>query len=178
MFGNYLSTALGNLLRNKLLAAINLLGLALGLATAILIGLYIRDEVTFERFLPGFEQVYRVQSVSDDAEGRSSVYADTPHDLAAALREQFPEFAAVTRHMGGRFGVRHGQTEAREYVPSVDPNFLDVIGLPLIAGDPATALAQPNTILLSRAAALKYFDTVECVGQTLELDRATTVRRR
>jgi len=176
MFGNYLSTALGNLLRNKLLAAINLLGLALGLATAILIGLYIRDEVTFERFLPGFEQVYRVQSVSDDAEGRTSVYSDTPHDLAAPLRDQFPEFAAVTRHMGGRFGLRRGPVEAREYVPSVDPNFLDVIGLPLIAGDAATALAQPNTMLLSRAAALKYFDTIECVGQTLEIDRATTVR--
>ena len=176
MFGNYLATALGSLLRNKLLAALNLQGLALGLATAILIGLYVRDEVTFDRFLPFYDQVYRVQSDSDDAEGRASVFANTPHDLAAPLSEAFPELAAVTRHMGGRFGLRHGQIEARDYVPSVDPNFLAVVGLPLISGDPATALAQPNTILLSRAAALKYFGTLDCVGQTIDLDRTTAVR--
>jgi len=176
MFGNYLATALGTLQRNKLLAALNLFGLALGLATAILIGLYVRDEVTFDRFLPGYEQIYRVQSVSDDAEGRASVFANTPHDLAAPIREAFPELAAVTRHMGGRFGIRHGQIEAREYVPSVDPNFLAVVGLPLISGDPAMALAQPNAILLARAAALKYFGTLDCVGQTIELDRTTAAR--
>jgi len=176
MFRNYLATALGTLLRNKLLAALNLFGLALGLATAILIGLYVRDEVTFDRFLPFYQQIYRVESVSDDAEGGASVFASTPHDLAAPLREAFPAFAAVTRHMGGRFGLRHGQIEAREYVPSVDPNFLAVVGLPLISGDPATALAQPNAILLSRAAALKYFGTLDCIGQTLDLDRTTAVR--
>ena len=176
MFGNYLSAALGNLIRNKLHAAINLFGLALGLATAILIGLYVRDEVTFERFLPGYEQVYRYQSVDTGTDGQPYIFASTPHMLAALLRESFPEFAEVTRMMGGSFGVRHGEIEAVETIQSVDPNFFEVLGYRLIRGDPATALATPDSIALSRTMALKYFGTEDCLGLTLELDHKEAVR--
>jgi putative ABC transport system permease protein len=176
MFGNYLSAALGNLIRNKLHAAINLFGLALGLATAILIGLYVRDEVTFERFLPDYQDVYRYESVEPGTDNRPWIFASTPHALAAMLRESFPEFAEVTRIMSGSFGVRHGEIEAVEAIPSVDPNFFQVLGYKLIQGDPATALATPDTIALSRAMALKYFGTEDCLGQTLELDHKETVR--
>ncbi|GGF32846.1 ABC transporter permease [Aliidongia dinghuensis] len=176
MFGNYLSAALGNLVRNKLHAAINLFGLALGLATAILIGLYVRDEVTFERFLPDYEQVYRMQSVDTDTDGRTMTFASTPHGLAALLRESFPELAEVTRVMGGTYGVRHDQIEATESMQSADPNFFKVLGFKLIKGTPDTALATPDSIALSRAMALKYFGTEDCLGQTLELDHSITVR--
>jgi len=176
MFGNYLSAALGNLIRNKLHAAINLFGLALGLATAILIGLYVRDELTFERFLPDYSQVYRYQSIVADSDGKPRVFAGTPHGLAAMLRESFPELAEVTRVMGGDYGMRHGDLEAVERASSVDPNFFKVLGFKLIQGDPATALATPDSIVLSRAIALKYFGTVDCLGMTLELDRKATVR--
>ena len=176
MFGNYLSSALGNLLRNRLHAAINLFGLALGLATAILIGLYVRDEVTFERFLPDYQQVYRVQSVVTEADGKRDVYTSTPHGLASALRESFPEFAAVTRMMGGRYGVRHGDTEAVEVIQSVDPNFFEVLGYKLLQGNPAAALATPDSVALSRAIAFKYFGTIDCLGMTLEIDHKATVR--
>jgi putative ABC transport system permease protein len=176
MFGNYLSAALGNLIRNKLHAAINLFGLALGLATAILIGLYVRDELTFERFLPDYERVYRLQSIVTETDGKRDVYASTPHSLAPALRESFPEFAAVTRMMGGQYGVRHGDTEAVEVIQSVDPNFFEVLGYKLLQGDPASALATPDSVAVSRAIALKYFGTTDCVGMTLEIDHKETVR--
>ena len=176
MFGNYLSAALGNLIRNKLHAAINLFGLALGLATAILIGLYVRDEVTFERFLPDYQDVYRFQSIDADTDGRALIFASTPHGLAALLRESFPEFAEVTRIMGAKFGVRHGEIEATETMQSADPNFFKVLGFKLIQGDPATALATPDSIALSHAMALKYFGTEDCLGMTLELDHKETVR--
>ena len=176
MFGNYLSTALGSLLRNKLLAVLNLLGLALGLATAILIGLYVRDELTFEHFLPGYENVYRLQTVDVGADGKPTVSYGAPHDLAAALQENFPEIEAVARRAGGRFGLRNGSVEAPEVLYSVDPDFFKIVGYPLVAGDPTTALAQPNAIALPRALALKYFGTVDCVGKTLEIDRRETVR--
>ena len=176
MFGNYLSAAFGNLIRNKLHAAINLFGLALGLATAILIGLYVRDELTFERFLPDYGRVYRFESVVNRTDGKPFIYPGTPHAMAASLSESFPEIAELTRMTGGDYGLRHGDVEAVERIQSVDPSFFKVLGYKLIAGNPDTALASPESIVLSRAMALKYFGTIECLGMTLELDRKTTVR--
>lgn len=176
MFGNYLSAALGNLIRNKLHAAINLFGLALGLATTILIGLYVRDEVTFERFLPDYEQVYRYESVIQRDEGKPFIFPGTPHSLAPMLPESFPEIAAMTRVMGGSYGMRHGDVEAVERASSVDPSFFAVLGFPLIQGEPDKALASPDSIAISRAMALKYFGTVNALGMTLEIDHKTTVR--
>ena len=176
MFGNYLSAALGNLIRNKLHAAINLFGLALGLATAILIGLYVRDEVTFERFLPDYQRVYRYESVVRGNEGKPFIFPGTPHSLAPMLPESFAEITALTRVMGGDYGMRHGEVEAVEHASAVDPSFFKVLGFPLLQGDPDTALATPDSIAISRAMALKYFGTVNALGMTLELDRKTTVR--
>ena len=176
MFGNYLSAALGNLIRNKLHAAINLFGLALGLASAILIGLYVRDEVTFEHFLPNYERIYRVGSIEAYRDAKPKLVPGTPHDLAAALRDGFPEFAEVTRMTDTRYGIRSGTAEATETVLSVDPNFLRVIDLKMLGGDPATALAAPESIVLSRAMALKYFGTVDCLGRTIELNRKDSAR--
>jgi putative ABC transport system permease protein len=176
MLGNYLTSALGNLLRNKLHAAINLCGLALGLATAILIGLYVRDELTFEHFLPGYQDVYRLETVDAGEDNKPEFSSSAPNELAAALRENFPEFTAITRRTGAFYGVRHGTVEATEVFYSVDPDFLRVLGVPLVAGDPATALATPQSILLPRSLALKYFGTTDCVGQTLEIDHTETGR--
>jgi len=176
MFGNYLSTAIGTLLRNKLHAAINLCGLALGLATAILIGLYVRDELTFEHFLPGYQDIYRVETIDIGQDGKPATSQGVPHDLDSALREGFPEIMAMTRRAFQRAGIRNGTVEATENVYSVDPDFFKVLGLPLVAGNPATALAVPDTIALPRVLALKYFGTANCVGMPLEIDRKHTVR--
>jgi len=176
MFGNYLATALGSLLRNKLHAAINLFGLALGLATAILIGLYVRDELTFEHFIQGYEDVYRIVTVDTGADGKPGFSGGAPNDMAAALRQSFPEMIALTRRAGQRYGVRNGTIEATEVLYAVDPDYFKVIAMPLVAGDPATALATPGSVALPRALALKYFGTVNCVGMTLEIDRKETAR--
>jgi putative ABC transport system permease protein len=176
MFSSYFSTAIGNLLRNKLNAAINLMGLALGLATAILIGLYVRDELTFDQFLPGYQDVYRLETTDVGQDGKPHISTGVPHELAAALRENFPEIVAMTRRAGEVHGFRHGDVEATEVPNAVDPDFLKVLGFQMIAGDPATALATPRSIVLPRSLALKYFGTVNCVGETLEIDHKDTVR--
>ncbi|HEV2676835.1 MAG TPA: FtsX-like permease family protein [Aliidongia sp.] len=176
MFSNYLSSALGNLLRNRLHAAINLFGLALGLATAILIGLYIRDEVTFERFLPDYQQTYRLHSIGSGVNRQPETYPRTPHEIAAPLRDEFPEVAGTVRLMRMSVGLRHDAFAANEDIMSVDPNFFSVLGYRLLRGDPATALARPDALVLTRAMALKYFGTVECVGKALEIDQKETVR--
>lgn len=176
MFSSYFSTAIGNLLRNKLHATINLLGLALGLATAILIGLYVRDELTFDHFLPGYEDVYRLETVDVGQDGQPHITTGVPHELAAALHDNFPEFLAITRRAGESHGFRRGDVEATEVPNAVDPDFLKVLGFRMIAGDPATALATPRSIVLPRSLALKYFGTVNCVGGTIEIDRKETVR--
>ena len=176
MFSSYVSTAIGNLLRNKLHAAINLLGLALGLATAILIGLYVRDELTFDHFLPGYEDVYRLETVDMGQDGQPHITTGVPHELAAALRDNFPEISAITRRAGELHGFRHGDVEATEVPNAVDPEFLKVLGFQMIAGDAATALSTSRSIVLPRSLALKYFGTVNCVGETLEIDHKEAVR--
>jgi putative ABC transport system permease protein len=176
MFSSYFSTAIGNLLRNKLHAAINLMGLALGLGAAILIGLYVRDELTFEHFLPGYEDVYRLETIDIGQDGKPHISTGVPHELAAALSDNFPEIMAITRRAGELHGFRHGDVEATEVPNAVDPDFLKVLGFHLIAGDPATALTTSRSIVLPRSLALKYFGTVNCVGSSLEIDHTETVR--
>jgi putative ABC transport system permease protein len=176
MFSSYFSSAIANLLRNKLHAAINLLGLAVGLATAILIGLYVRDELTFEHFLPGWEDLYRIETVDTGQDGKPYTSTGAPHELAAAMLQNFPEIAAITRRAGANHGFRRGDVEATEVPNAVDPDFFRVLGLQMLTGDPATALATPGSIALPRSLAMKYFGTVNCVGQTIEIDRKEILR--
>jgi putative ABC transport system permease protein len=169
MFRNYLAAALGNLARNKLQSLLNLLGLALGFATAILIGLYVLDELSFNRFLPHYERTYRLQVGGYGANGRPGTIRGTPHELAAMVRAQIPEIEAIARESWVTPAFRHGTVEANEGGYAVDPNFLQVMEYPLLRGDPGTVLAAPDGIVLTHRLAVKYFGTDNCVGQTLEL---------
>src|ERR1700733_8142457 len=96
MFRNYLAAALRNLARNRLYAGINIAGLAVGFAAAILIALFVRDEFSYDRWIPGYERVYRV-SMTGILPGRE-MHADLGNaDLAAPLKLDFPSIEAITR---------------------------------------------------------------------------------
>jgi putative ABC transport system permease protein len=170
MYRSYLAAAWRSARRDWFHAVLNVVGLALGFAAAILIGLFVRDELTYNRFLPGQEDIYRAQFTITEPGQRSTTSASMPSQIAGELKLDFPEIVQTARYVHQYSAMRHGDVEANEYIEAVDPNYLDVIRGPMLRGDPATALAEPDTVVLVRSLAIKYFGTIDCVGQILELD--------
>ena len=171
MFRNFLAATLRNFARNKFYTSINIIGLAVGLAAAILIALFIRNELSFDRFLPGYERTYLLTETL--AIGNEPIiWTPMSQPLAAArLKLDFPAIEAVARLVPVESAVRQGDLEATEKVYWADPNLFDVLPLAATAGDLRSALAQPNGIVLTRRLARKYFHDDAPLGQTLEIDR-------
>ncbi len=177
MLRNYLAAALRNLARNRLYAGLNIIGLGVGFAAAILIALYVKHELTFERFLAGYEGIYRlsagikgaVASASDDARG----------PIADDLKLAFPQIRAITelRNTWGRVSLRHGDVEATDTgFYWADPRVFEVLPFPVVAGDLRTALQRPDGLVLTRRMARKYFGTDLPMGQTIQVDGQYTMR--
>jgi putative ABC transport system permease protein len=177
MFRNYLVTALRNLSRNWLYAAINLLGLALGVAAALIIGLYVRDELSFDHFIPGYRDAYLVTTHTIDKPGGDPPWNDdaaTP-DLAARLKLAQPGIAAIARVAATPPPrVSHGQVQDWETgFRWADPDLFVVLPLKAVTGDLRTALRMPDSVVLTRSAARKYFGRDAPIGETLMVDPAT-----
>jgi putative ABC transport system permease protein len=176
MFRNVLAAALRNLARNRLYAAISIGGLAVGLAAAILTGLYLRDELAFDRFIPGYRNVYVVVSDIRIA-GRPPILVDsTPAATGRQLTLDFKAVQAFARLMPAPAGVRRGEIMAVERIGWADPDLFSILPLPVVAGDPASALHRPDGAVITRAAARKYFGRDAPIGETLTLDGATALR--
>ena len=108
MFRHYLSAALNNMIRNKLYAAINIFGLAAGFAAAILIGLYVRDEFSYNAWIPGADEIYNIYSTGT-LPGRSPLITDTTDtDFADFLKLEIPQIVETTRIMPVSHSLRHG----------------------------------------------------------------------
>ena len=177
MFENYLAAALRNLLRNRAYTAINLFGLSVGLAAALLIVLFVRDEYSYDQFFPGYHDVYLLTETKDVIDRRmlAERWDFSLPDLAAKLILQFPKIATVARIMPADNPphIRHSQVEADETgFLWVDPSFFRVMPLRSLAGDPQTALATPDSVVLTRTAARKYFGRDKPLGELLEVNPA------
>ena len=170
MFRIYLVTALRNLKRNRLYAAISIAGLAVAFAAAILIGVFVRDDLTTDRFIHGHADVYRL-SINLVAPGQAAErLAEARSDLAAFLKADFPQVSSVARLVPGQPILRHGQGEAVETVYWADPSVFEVLRLPVLYGDLKSALARPDGIVLTRRLARKYFGRDDPIGETLTLE--------
>jgi putative ABC transport system permease protein len=177
VLSNYLAAALRNLLRNRTHAAINLFGLALGFAAALLIALFVRDEYSYDRFFPGYRDVYLLTPTRDPVDRRllAERWDFSLPDLATKMSVQFPQIETVARIMttGNPTHIRHEQVEADETgFLWVDPSFFQVMPLKALAGDLQTALATPDSVVLTRTAARKYFGRDTPLGELLEVNPA------
>jgi putative ABC transport system permease protein len=174
MFRSYFAAALRNLARNRLYAGVTIAGLAIGFAAAMLIALFVRDEYSYDRFVPGNSQVYRV-SESILNVGERAIESDvTPMMLAPALKLDFRQVQYAARLSTANFppSVQRGNFSAAE--PNLgwaDPDFFRVMPMPTIAGDLAGSLDAPDSIVLTRTVARKYFGRDAPIGEALLVDK-------
>ncbi|WP_234736891.1 ABC transporter permease [Tellurirhabdus bombi] len=177
MFLNYLRIALRNLRTQTTYSFINLFGLAVGVASCLLIVLFVKDELAYDRFLPNAERIYQVNT-SGNFGGSDFTASSSPTPAGKTLVREFPEIetytrtfqptdAVVQREKLGK--IEHSFTEPN--IMAVDSNFLDVFRFRLVAGNPATCLLEPNSLVLTNRMAQKYFGKQDAMGQVLRVDK-------
>jgi putative ABC transport system permease protein len=167
MIRNYLMVAFRNLVRHKLYSFINIAGLTVGLTCAIFIILFVRDQLSYDRWIPGTENLYRVEDTMTLPGKPPEQNAKTPFPATQAMLEQIPEVQARTRLARRSITILVGNRQFPQTVDAVDPNFLQVIRLPLAAGDPASVFAKPESVVLSETTARKYFGEASPIGKTI-----------
>jgi putative ABC transport system permease protein len=169
MIRNYIKTALRSLLKNKGFTFINTFGLALGLASFLLIVFYVVDELSYDRYNTKYDRIYRVNT-DLKYHGTVTSYATTAVPVAAALKSEFPEVEVSARISSGvNIRFKKGNEIIREDGSTFycDAGVFNIFTLPMLSGDSKTALKEPNSIVISEAAAKKYFNSNDVVGKTL-----------
>ncbi|AKD57615.1 ABC transporter permease [Spirosoma radiotolerans] len=170
MFRNYLKIAVRSLMKSKLYSGINVFGLALGMACSLLIGLWVKDELSYDRFLPDAERIHYVR-VNFPYNGETVTNFVTPGPLQEAIAQDVPEVAATTKiNFANETLIKVGEKAAKEKGHYASDNFFGVFDLPVIYGNPKTALAQTNQIIITQKLAEKYFPNGLALGKTLQLD--------
>ena len=172
MIKNYFKIAFRSLLRNKSFSVINILGLAIGSASAILILLWVQNEVSYDRFHTNENRLYEIwENESRDGEIQSGI--PTQQLLGPALKKDYPEIENTAR-IGWNQYILFGNKEKSIKANGTwaDPSFLTMFSFPLLKGDPATALNDPHSIVITEKMARKIFGNDNPVGQLLKFDNS------
>ena len=170
MLRNWLVTAFRNFTRHRLYSFINITGLAVGFTCAIFILLFLRDELSYDSWVPGSESVYRA-GISFFFPGEPPIVTSaSPFALGPTMKAELPEVTGETHLIPQNSTVSQGDRQFAERVDTVDPNFFRIIQLPLLEGNPAEVFAQPNSAVLSQSAARKYFGNADPLGRTITMD--------
>lgn len=170
MIRNYFKLAVRHIFRKKGYVIINILGLAVGIACFVMIGLFVVHELSYDEFHEKKEQIYRL--VLDGKIGEQEVkVANTCPPMAATLVEEVPEIVNAVRM--DSWNESPIMIKDRVYIENhfalADSGFFDIFSFPLIYGDPATALNRPRTLVLTQSAAQKYFGKTDAVGEILKV---------
>ncbi|MEO0330403.1 MAG: ABC transporter permease [Bacteroidota bacterium] len=170
MFKNYILTAYRNSLKNKLYAGINVLGLAIGITCCLFIVLYVQHEQSYDQFHEKKDRIFKVYRTSD-RDGIGEI-GPTSAPYAEALENDFPEEVEASVRIMPRQGlITYGENAfTGDDISFVGRDFLKVFTFPLIQGDPATALNEPSSAVLTEEMAKKYFGDQDPIGQTLEYE--------
>jgi putative ABC transport system permease protein len=169
MFRNYLVIALRNIVRHRLYTLINIAGLAVGLACAVFIILFIRDEISYDKWIPDSRNLYRVEATFTLAAQTPMPLSASPYPVAVAMRGQIPEVTGMTHLTGQRLTVMIGNRLFLDQFHVVDPNFFRLIRLPLVEGNPSAVFSGADSVVLSQSRARKYFGDAEPLGKIITL---------
>ena len=170
MIKNYFKTAIRNLFRNKIYSFINIAGLSLGLACAMLIILYIKDEVSYDRFHANAANIYRVvtQEVKEDG-SKGDKDGNSGYFQGPRFTANIPELRSFVRIQSGAEDIKNQNDVKSLEVLYADSNFFSVFSFPLLSGNAKNALLEPNSVVLSEDEAKKQFGTVQALGKTILL---------
>ncbi|KPL12285.1 MAG: hypothetical protein AMS26_18295 [Bacteroides sp. SM23_62] len=177
MIANIIKVAFRNLFKHSGYSFINILGLAIGLASSIFIFLYVINELTYDRFHEKSDRIYRAW-ILGNMPGTEMRHAVSSPPMMEALLNDYPEVESAVRiHKSGGWLVRTGdrkfhETE-REYI-FADSTFFDVFSFKLLRGNPKTCLRDPRSIVMTEEYAKKYFGDDDPVGKTLRIEQDTS----
>ncbi len=175
MFKNYFKTALRNLTRNKVYSFINIAGLSLGLACSMLIILYVKDEVSYDRFHNDVNRIYRITSRSFDVkENKINWNSNTGYLQGPRFTANVPGIRSFVRIGSQRWDIKKGTDITSHELLFVDSNFFSMFHFPLIEGNPKTCLRDLHAVVLSEEEAKKQFGTSQAVGKTLMIKSEET----
>ncbi len=166
MIKNYFKTAFRNLFHNKIYSFINIAGLSIGLSCAILILLYVKDEVSFDKFQRNVNNIYRIvsKSKSDVAERKDP---NTGYLQGPRFAQNVPGIQSFVRVQSGSEDIKNGTEIQSQELLYVDSSFFTIFSFPLLSGDAKTCLKEPHSIVLSADAAKKQFGTTDAVGKVV-----------
>lgn len=166
MISNYIKTAWRNLNRQKTFTSINIVGLAIGLASCLLISIYVIDELSYDRFHNNAERIVRVV-FKGEVPGGEIKEANVMPPTAKAIKSEMPEVEETTRlvQAGRPIILMNGKKFNEEEMAFVDPNFFDVFSFPITQGKAGNGFQNPNSIILTESVAKKYFGTLDVIGK-------------
>lgn len=180
MISNYFKIAIRNLARNKVYSAINIGGLAVGIAACILIFLFVKDELSYDRYHTNADRVYRVTRDFVSGDGNVSLHlARVAPPVGPLLEQDFPQIEAVTRMVTSELLLENKETQQtfrEDDVFFVEPTAFQLFDINLIKGNPEKALRDPFTVLLSEKTAEKYFPGEDPVGKVLHFGEQSSLR--
>src|SRR6185437_8291591 len=169
MIKNYLKIAIRNLWRNKGFSAINITGLAVGMAAAMLILLWVQNELSYDRFYKKTDRIYLMHS-RDKNNGAIDVWSNTAALMAPELKKDYPEVEDTVRFRTVYFLMTAGEKHLNLEGSFADSTFLSVLNFPLLKGDAKTALKGNHNIVITKALAVTLFGNEEAMGKTVRID--------
>lgn len=170
MFKNYLTIAYRNIINHPLYSIINVGGLAVGLAACMLILLFIQDELSYDKWIPDAERIYKFETTHSPPHRESTTYSGNPGLLAQSLAKDFAEVEQAIKVRPALMPVRLGDKSFSELIAITDANFFDVFDLPVVAGLREEALQNNTSVLISEKIASKYFGDNNPLGQIINID--------
>ncbi|MBD3166925.1 cell division protein FtsX, partial [bacterium] len=170
MLRNYLVIALRNLWKHRLFSAINILGMAIGMAACLLILLYIRHEISYDRFHADSDRMYRILTIDKALGVSSSLVGITMPPLGPSLVKDFPEVELTARVTGTtRAMLTHEEQQVfADPYRAADSTFFRMFDFKLLRGDPDRVLASPFSIVLTESLARRMFGEIDPVGKVIE----------
>ncbi|HUB60787.1 MAG TPA: ABC transporter permease [Puia sp.] len=178
MLKSYFKIAWRNILRNRTNSIINIAGLAIGIASVILIILYVQDERSYDRFMGNADRIYQV-NIDMSMGNQASIGSNTPPPIGPALKREFAQIEAYTRFYSNGLSSMIVSNDASSTIQkhlaehgllAVDSNFLQVFDFALKEGEAGSCLNNPNSMVLTESTAKTFFGDAEAVGKSLVLD--------
>lgn len=171
MFRNYFKTAFRNLLQHKIYSVINIAGLSIGLACAMLIMLYVQDEVSYDRFHKNASQLYRIDKHTKKDDGSTANGSFTGYFPGPRFSAKIPEIQSFVRFQPTQADIKTGADIQSQAVCLADTNFFSVFNFPLVIGEASSVLAKPNSVVLTEEMAKKYFGNANALGKTIAINQ-------